>query len=218
MMLRQVFYVQWKWARVELLAYSMLAFLAPTLLLKIALSNSSDAGIGYLLSVVAGTGVFFVALAWMCGLSFAVKPWLADQAGRHVYALSLPVPWAAFVRLRFLAGAALLVIPTLAVWIGGVLATATTAMPATLHAYPGGIAVRFLLSSLVFYASIFLLQYLAGRNAVKVAVGFLGILLVAEAGWRLVGHASAFEAAWNLITQWPGPFETLTARWMLIDV
>jgi hypothetical protein len=217
-MFRQVLYVQWKWARLELLAYAVLAFLAPTFILKAGLGMSEDGSIGYLFTVVAGTGIFFVALAFVCSASFAVRPWLVDQSLRHVSALSLPVRWATFVRFRFLAGALLLVVPTLCVWLGGALATATTVLPPTLHAYPGGVAVRFLLSSLVFYASMFLLQYVAGKHAGRIVIAAFGGLLLLELGWHFFGHESAIVAAWNLMTQWPGPFETLSARWMLFDV
>ena len=217
-MFAQVLYVQWKWARTELLAYAMLAFLAPVLMLKIAMANTDDSSVGLFLGVVTGTGVFFVFLAFACAVGFSVRPWLADQALKHVYALSLPVPWSAFVRYRFLAGALLLTVPTVCVWAGGVLAVASSTLPPTLHAYPGGIAVRFLCSALVFYAATFLLQYAAGRNAARVVLLSLLALLLVESFGRVLGLGSAFEYTWNLFTSWPGPFETLSARWMLIDV
>ena len=217
-MFRQMLFVQWKWARIELIAYALLGFLAPTAILKAAMAGADDASVGSLLSVVAGAGVFFVFLAFVCALGFSVRPWLADQSLKHVYALSLPVTWSTFVRYRFLAGASLLVVPTLAMWAGGALAVSTAVLPPTLHAYAGGVAMRFLLSALVIYAAIFLLQYAAGKNAVRIALLFIAGLLGIEALSQVLGHGSAIVDAWNVVTTWPGPFETLSGRWMLIDV
>ena len=217
-MFRQMLFVQWKWARTELIAYALLGFLAPTGILKAAMAGTDDASVGSLLSAVAGAGVFFGFLAFVCALGFSVRPWLADQALKHVYALSLPVTWSTFVRYRFLAGATLLIVPTLAMWAGGALAISTAALPPTLHAYPGGVAMRFLLSALVMYAAIFLLQYAAGKNAVRIALLLIAGLLSIEALSQMLGHGSALVDAWNVVTTWPGPFETLSARWMLIDV
>jgi hypothetical protein len=217
-MFRQMLFVQWRWARLELIVYGLLGFVGPVLLLRVAMANEDGSSIGVLLQIVAATGYFFILLAFVCAITFAVRPWLADQALKHVYALSLPLPWAKFVRYRFLAGAALLTLPALAVWLGGAIATAAAAIPPTLHAYPGGIAVRFLLSALVFYAVTFLLQYLAGKNAVRVATITLGALLMVGVVLRLLGYEGVMMAAWNAVIHWPGPFETLTARWMLIDV
>jgi hypothetical protein len=91
-------------------------------------------------------------------------------------------------------------------------------MPATLHAYPGGVALRFLLASLVAYASGFLLQYIAGKHAVKVALFVLFGALVISLGAALLGYESALGKAWDALTTWPGPFSIFNARWMLIDV
>jgi len=51
--------------------------------------------------------------------------------------------------LRFLAGATLADHPDDRRWLGGWVATAATTIPPTMHAYPGGVAIRFLFASLV---------------------------------------------------------------------
>ena len=156
--------------------------------------------------------------AFVCAIGFAVRPYLADQALKHVYALSLPVPWARFLRYRFMAGAILLIAPTVAVYMGATLATMTAAVPATLHTYPFGLAVRFYLSALEIYAATFLLQYVTGKYAVRVVLTIIGVLVVAELGGRMLGMSDAWVWLWDHLTTLPGPLETLTARWMMIDV
>ena len=217
-MFRQMLYTQWKWARLELIAYTLAGFLIPTAMLRTGFAYYNGYSNDAVMGTVQGIGAFFVVLALACAMGFAVRPWIADAALGHVCALSLPLRWSSYVRLRFLAGALLLVVPTLGVWLGGVMATAVTALPPTLHAYPGGVAIRFAMSALLFYAVFFLLQYGTGRRATKVAVAFLLALVVVELAGRLVGLSDPALAVWNALTTWPGPFETFTARWMLIDV
>jgi hypothetical protein len=217
-MFRQVLFTQWRWARTEMLAYTIGAFLVPTVILKLAVSGLDDYGIGSMLTAVAAAGGFFVFLAFVCAIGFAVRPYLADQAVKHVYALSLPVPWATFLRYRFMAGAVLLIAPAVAVFMGAALATMTAAIPPTLHAYPFGIAARFYLSALEIYAATFLLQYVAGKNAVRIVLGVIGLLVVIELGGRLLGLTDAWVWLWDHLTTLQGPLETLTARWMMIDV
>ncbi len=217
-MFRQVLFTQWKWARTELFAYTLGAFLIPTAILKITVNGLDDYSVGAMLTAVAAAGAFFVFLAFVCAIGLAVRPYLADQALKHVYSLSLPVPWATFLRYRFLAGAVLLVAPTIAVFMGAGLATMTAAVPPTLHAYPFGLAVRFYLSALEIYAATFLLQYVAGKNAVRVVLALIGVLVVLELGSRFFGTTDAWVWMWDHLTTLPGPLETLTARWMMIDV
>jgi hypothetical protein len=217
-MFREVLFTQWKWARTELFAYTIGAFLVPTCILKIAMGGTSDQSYAATLSTVAATGGFFVVLAFVCAIGLAVRPYLIDQALRHVYALSLPVPWTAFLRYRFAAGAVLLVAPAIAVFMGAGLAALTSTIPSTLHAYPFGLAVRFYLSALEIYAATFFLQYAFGKHAVRVVLGILGALVVIELASRMLGWSDAWMWMWDHLANWPGPFDTLAARWMMIDV
>jgi hypothetical protein len=217
-MFRQILFTQWRWARTELFAYTIGAFLIPTAILKLAVSGLGDFSVGSMLTAVAAAGGFFVFLAFVCAIGLAVRPYLADQALKHVYALSLPLPWATFLRYRFVAGAILLIAPAVAVFMGAALATMTAAVPPTLHTYPFGVAVRFYLSALEIYAATFLLQYVAGKYAVRVVLTIIGVLVVVELGSRMFGLPDAWVWLWDHLTTLPGPLETLTARWMMIDV
>jgi hypothetical protein len=217
-MFGQVLYTQWKWARTELFLYVLAAFLVPTVIIRIGYSQVDAYSISNVLGVMGFAGAFFGVLALVCAFGLAWRPYIIDASLRHVGPLSLPVPWATFVRLRFLAGATLLLIPTIAVLLGGVIATATSVVPATLHAYPGGVAIRFLFASLIAYSAGFLLQYVAGRHAVRVAIGLFFLVIAVELAVTLLGYESMVLRVWNVFTTWPGPFSIFNARWMLIDV
>jgi hypothetical protein len=217
-MFTQMLYTQWKWSRTELFFCVMLAFVVPTLIIRIGYTAVDVYSVPSVLNIMGFAGVFFGSLAVVTALSLAWRPWVVDAALRHVGPLSLPVPWPTFVRMRFVAGAALLLVPTFAVWIGGIVATTTTPIPPTLHAYPGGIALRFLLASLVAYAAGFLLQYVAGKHAVKVAIALVFAVALIELGANMLGYESVAVRFWNAMTNWPGPLAVFNVRWMLIDV
>lgn len=217
-MFAQVLYTQWKWAKTELFLYVLAAFLVPTIIIRIGFSYVDTYAIRSVLGVGTLAGVFFAALAMLCAFGLAWRPYILDAGLKHVGPLSLPISWGEFVRLRFLAGATLLLIPATAVWFGGLLATASVTVPPTLHAYPGGLAVRFYLASLVAYAGAFVLQYVAGKHAVRVALIVFFVAAVAEVTAQLLGYHSILAGAWELLTNWPGPFSVFAARWMLIDV
>ena len=217
-MFGQVLYTQWKWAKTELFLYVLAGFLIPTIIIRIGFSYVDTYAIRSVLGVGSYVGVFFTALALLCAFGLAWRPYILDAGLKHVGPLSLPISWSRFVRMRFLAGAALLLIPAIAVWLGGLLATASVTVPPTLHAYPGGLAVRFYLASLVAYAAAFVLQYVAGKHAVRVAIIVFFVIAGGEVLAQLLGYGSVLAGAWNALTNWPGPFSVFAARWMLIDV
>jgi hypothetical protein len=217
-MFAQVLYTQWKWARTELFLYVLGAFLIPTIIIRVGFSYVDTYSIRSVLDVGTLASFFFAALAMLCAFGLAWRPYILDAGLKHVGPLSLPISWGRFVRLRFVAGATLLLIPAVAVWFGGLLATASVTVPPTLHSYPGSLAVRFYLASLVAYAAAFLLQYVAGKHAVRVALILLVIISLAEIMSQMLGYSSIIAGAWNLLTNWPGPFSVFAARWMLIDV
>ena len=217
-MFRQTLFTQWKWARLELVFYVLTAFGVPAILINVRPYFGYDSSVTGWMEVSKLGALFFISLAFVCGASLAAGPWVKDNSGRHIYAMSLPVAWPTFVRLRFLAGATLLAVPAVALFLGSLVAAASANLPATLHAYPAGITLRWYLSALLFYGLAFALQYLAGRSAAKVAVIIMFAVGAVEIAAQLVGFHSPTAALWMLLTSWPGPLDTLTARWMLIDV
>jgi len=219
-MFRQVLSTHWKWAQLELGVYSVIAFVIPTAFMK-AMAVPSGANESTILSAMQGSvgvGIVIGALAFIAATTLSVRPWITDHARGHAFALSLPIAWPTFVRLRFMAGATLLLVPAVAVWLGGSLASLALTYPETLHAYPVSIALRFLSGSLVFYSAIFAVQYIAGKRAPVIVAGTLAAILVLELFGQGITGTSPVLAVWNAVTSWPGPFEVLTVRWMLIDV
>ena len=217
-MFKQVLFTQWKWSRTELLCSIVVAFAMPTLVIRIGYGVVDVYSISDVLGVVGVAGALFASIAVLSALALAWRPYVVDATLRHVGPLSLPVAWPAFVRMRFVAGALLLLLPTLAVWLGGLVATAAVTIPPTLHAYPGGIALRFLIAALVAYSAGFALQYLAGKQAVRVALILLAVVAAIELGANVLGYDSFAVKSWNVLTTWPGPFAVFGVRWMLIDV
>jgi hypothetical protein len=217
-MFAQVLFTQWKWARTELLLYVLAAFLVPVIIVRIGFTYVDTYSIRGVLGVGTYAAVFFISLALLCAFGLAWRPYILDAGLKHIGPLSLPISWGHFVRLRFLAGATLLIIPAIAVWFGGLLATASVTVPPTLHAYPGGLAVRFYLAALVAYAGAFLFQYVTGKHAVRVAIIVFFVLTAGEVTTQLLGYGSLLAGTWNALTSWPGPFSVFAARWILIDV
>ncbi len=115
-------------------------------------------------------------------------------------------------------GAATLLIPAFALYVGAVVAVSSVDLPPLLRGYPGALALRFLLACLVSYSASFALQYLAGRRATQVAVTFLvGVLVVVLAG-TLLGQGAVLERFAGYLFLWPGPLSIFVEPWTLIDV
>lgn len=217
-MFRQILYTQWKWARLPLLFLALGAFALPFLSAQSVRPLGGFWDTAGILEGLQGLGVFYPALAGTVGLMVALASWAPDQRGRHVYALSLPIPRWHYALLRFSAGALLLLVPALALWVAGVLASMATTLPPGLHTYPTMLAVRFDLAALLAYAMFFAIS--AGTNrAAGYVLGILAAVVLVQLFSSLVGvRLRIIESVLNLIYIWPGPLEIFTGRWMLFDV
>jgi hypothetical protein len=207
----------WKWSRLFIVTGSVAAFAVPILSVQSA-GGASPALPGELLSTIQSWSVFYPTLAGALGLLTAMRAWAPDHAGRHVYALVLPLPRWRYVLLRFAAGLVLLAGPVLAVTLGALLATATATLPAGLHGYPLALALRFTLAVLVAYGVFFAVSSGTARTA-GVLIAALGVVVVAQV---LASAANLdlpiAETALRGIFDWPGPLAIFASRWMLIDV
>jgi hypothetical protein len=214
---RVILFSQWKWSRLVVVAGTVAAFAVPVLSVQAA-GGAEPADPGSLLVHIQSWGVAYRVLAGALGLFLAMSAWAADHRGRHVYALSLPIPRWRWVGLRFTAGLALLAPPIIALTIGSVLATTTAALPAGLHGYPLGLALRFALAVLVAYAVFFAVSSGTTRTA-----GIILSVLGALAGAQILASAANLnlpiaQTVLAGILDWPGPLAIFTGRWMLIDV
>src|SRR6184192_2221420 len=124
-MFRVMLYSQWKWCRLIVGLGSVAGFALPLVSVQgAARADSSPLQAGELLQAVQSWGTLYPVLATTLGLLVAIATWAPDHRGRHIHALSLPLPRWRYVLLRFAAGVTVLVGPIVAVLLGAVLATA----------------------------------------------------------------------------------------------
>ena len=216
-MFQAILMTQWKWSRVVLLPLGVLAFAVPILSVRGA-GDAYGVPAAMILANVQTWGLAYPFLAMVLGLALSVAIWSPDRAGRHVYALSLPLPRWHYVLLRFGAGALLLAAPVLLLWIGALLATSTAALPPGLHAYPTALMARFALATVISFAVAFAL--LAGSSpVVRTLLSTLGLLVMLQVVISMIGFdLNLLGPLGTGLFEWPGPLEILTGRWMLIDV
>jgi hypothetical protein len=218
-MFRVILYSQWKWSRLIVALGSVAGFALPIVSLQGAASRDRSAlATGELLQAVQSWGVLYPVLAAALGLLVAIATWAPDHRGRHIHALSLPVPRWRYVSLRFGAGTVLLGAPIVAVMAGALLATWSATIPPGLQGYPVALAVRFALAVLVAYAVFFAVSSGTARTA-GIILGILGSLILVQilAG---VAHLDLdlFGKLQVIVLNWPGPLAIFTGRWMLLDV
>lgn len=217
-MFAMMFRTQWQWTRTAVLGIALLAMVFPTLARY--LTSSYGAG-DPLMQVLLGYAVLGPLLGFLALLGpfvLAALPWTIDHEARHVYPLALPVEWSRWVGTRFVIGALTLLVPALALYIGAFATVSTIELPPLLRAYPGALALRFLLASLIAYSASFALQYLAGRRASHVAVAILVGLAAIGLIAMLAGQMDLLERAGERLFVWPGPLALFTDPWTLIDV
>ena len=222
-MFRMVLLTQWKWSRLAVLAGVFAAFTFPILSVQRAgvFSGSTREAPGHaqqLLDAVQSWSIAYPMLAAGLALFVAVTAWGADHRGRHVYALSLPLPRWHYVLLRFGAGALLLLGPVVALGLGSFLASAASSLPAGLHSYPLALTLRFGLAVLVAYALMFSISAGTTRTATFVLSAIMLLVVVQVIATALNAPVNLFEFAGDRLFTTGSPFQVFTGRWMLIDV
>ena len=218
-MFRAILYSQWKWSRLIVVLGTIAGFALPIVSVQgAARGDRSPLDAEQLLRAVQGWGTLYPVLAAALGLLVAVASWAPDHRGRHVHALTLPLPRWQYVLLRFAAGTAMLTAPIVGVCAGALLATAAATLPPGLQGYPFALALRFALAVLVAYALFFAVSAGTARtagiilSAIALLVAVQIIAKVANPDWDIAGHVQV------ALVNWPGPLAVFTGRWMLIDV
>jgi len=218
-MFRVLLYSQWKWTRLIVALGSVAAFALPIVSVQgAARADASPLQAGELLQAVQSWGTLYPVLAAALGLLVAIATWAPDHRGRHVHALSLPLPRWRYVLLRFGAGGTLLAAPVIAVAAGALLATWSATIPAGLQGYPVALAIRFALAVLVAYAVFFAVSAGTARTA-GIMLGLIGGVILVQI---IAGVANLdldlFGKLQIVVLNWPGPLAIFSGRWMLIDV
>ena len=218
-MYRVILYSQWKWSRLIVLLGTVAGFALPIISLQGAASaDRNPLAAQELLRAVQSWGTLYPVLATTLGLLVAIATWAPDHRGRHIHALSLPLPRWRYVLLRFAAGVTVLAGPIVAVLLGAVLATALATIPPGLQGYPLALALRFALALLVAYAVFFAVSAGTTRTA-GIILGVIATVIVVQI---VAGVANVELDLWGklalVILNWPGPLAVFTGRWMLVDV
>jgi hypothetical protein len=218
-MFKQILYTHWKWGGVIALCAALVGFAIPVASVQALGSTATNRWeVSALMGSVQSWGYFYMLLALSAGLTLALTGWAADQQGRHVYALSLPLPRWQYVLFRFEAGALLLAPAALGVWIGGLVASVSITLPVGLHAYPTTLAFRFALATLLIYSIAFAAASGSRRTGVWIVSTFGGVM-VAQVVLKLVTERfDLMEWIFTRLAEWPGPLEVLMSAWMLINV
>lgn len=218
-MFRAMLFTQWKWSRPFLLPLTIAAFAVPVYSVRqFADLSVSRWQIATMLSTMQAWGLGYLVASWFVGLTVGSAPWSIDVKGRHVYALSLPLPRWHYLLLRYAAGALLLLIPATLLWIGALIATSSSAIPVGLHAYPTALALRFLLASFVMYSVVFATSSVPKKIGVGLAIAIGAIILVDAAIDYATGNSRMLTGLFDWAIRWPGFLEVFAGRWMLIDV
>lgn len=209
---------QWRWSRIVVLFGTLAGFLLPILSLQGATSGARAMPADQLLRFLQSWGILYPLLAGLLGLLVAMAAWAPDHRGRHVHALSLPLPRWQYVLFRLLAGLTVLTPPVLAVLIGAVLATQTATIPAGMQGYAGALGVRFALAVLVAFSTFFAVSGGTARTA-GIILSFFALIIVSQVMLAAAGvELDLIGPIQQAVLNWPGPLAIFSGRWMLIDV
>lgn len=219
-MFKQVLFAQWLSSRLALAVLSVLAFALPLISVFYGgdIATTGRAALGEWLVVTDRVGQMLPYFAVLVGALLGVLAWSPDLAGRHIYALSLPVRRPVFVALRFGAGSVLALIPSVALAAGSAIASLAVRLPPGVRAYPLEISVRFTLATLTVYAIIFALASASRRSQLVIIGTICAAILLDLALVTLDVSFSVTAATLGAMTTWPGPLSILVGRWALFDV
>jgi hypothetical protein len=220
-MFKAILFTQWRWGRVLVATCVVAGFAIPVFSVRNAGGGSWNGPMWNALDLLASMqsyGPIYVLLAGFAGIALSTSAWAPDHAGRHVYALSLPLARWHYVLLRYGSGVVLLVPVSLALWIGALVASVSTPLPTGLHAYPGALALRFALASVLSFSVIFAVASGTKRSAGYALAVLLGLVLADLLISLFGGTPVVIESTLGWLFSSSGVFGIFTGRWMLIDV
>jgi hypothetical protein len=218
-MFRAILFTQWKWTRALLLPLVIVTFAVPIY----SVQQFSDASlsrwqVSSILSTMQAWGMGYMIGAMFTGLVVAAAAWSFDLKGRHVYALSLPLPRWHYVLLRYVAGVLLLLVPAFFLWLGSLLATSSAVIPLGLHAYPTALALRFLLASFIIFSVMFAVTIMPKKVGIGLPVVLGAIFMLDLFIHQVSPETKLIGSVFDWAVRWPGFLEVYFGRWMLIDV
>jgi hypothetical protein len=218
-MFRQILFTHIRWTRGIVASMAFFAFVLPAAAWMIGSTSVLDPENPR--AIMAGfqnVGISLVIVAILGGFLLAAYPWTMEAQTKHVYPLSLPIPWRSYVTMRFSAGALTLLIPAIALLAGSIAVLSMLDIGDSLRAYPGTLTIRFLTASLLTYSITFALQYTFGRRAPAVVLGGLGAIAVLSFVLGLTGNSTLMDRAFQWLVEAPGPLAVFASDWTLVDV
>ncbi len=218
-MFRRIFVTQWLWTRVAVLTLAVASFAVPTVLWRLGAGIAPVSIAPFaIIEAFRTLGPVLTLISLLGAFVVAVLPWTVDAETRHVYPLSLPIPWRRFVALRYAVGALTLLVPALGLYLGSWFVIWQITLPEVLRAYPFILAARYYLALLLAYSASFALQYVFGRRA-TLAVLFL-LLAIGPAAFLVTAFAdpAIVLTIKRWLIEWPGPLALYAEPWRLIDV
>jgi hypothetical protein len=209
---------QWKWTRGAMLVCFVLGFAIPLLSLLVLESGRVEFSPTLIVRGMQQFGLFYALLAGAAGLACAMLAWGHDHRGRHVYALSLPIPRSTYTGMRFGAGSLFLLIPVAGVLIGCLVGIAAVRIPTGLHTYPIALTVRFLVASFVAYALFFAVLASSTKAAAYVLGTLAGIAVLLFLMSSYNFGLEVMSGVAQVLFGDRGLLSVFTGHWMLIDV
>ncbi|HEX2167014.1 MAG TPA: hypothetical protein VHG09_07205 [Longimicrobiales bacterium] len=219
----QVLRLQWLASRWLLVPLVLLCVALPQGVVRLTTSFGAQSA-GELLSAMQQLSAVFPYLAAITGAAVALAAWNWDHRINHVYALTLPIPRARYAFLKLWAGAVILLIPALAIWIGAWIATSTAVVPDGLRTYPFAFGARFLLAAALVYGTMFALAAGTIRTTLIISIGLVTIIIGAALGLPFLERQFEIDlmtplyTALEAIGRLPGPSQVFGGSWLLIDV
>ena len=214
-MFRAILYTQWKGARVLVLLATVIGFAIPLASLQNA--SGMENAVQFISAMQHWAGGYAILAAGL-GLLVALTAWQPDHAGRHVYALSLPIARSRYALLRMGAGALFLVPPVIGVLLGSLVVTGSDAIPAGLTAYPFALAARFALAAAVSYAIFFAIAASTSQTA-GVILGVIAAVIFTQYLLSVTGSdMDIVNPIIEFVFVRPGLLSIFSGRWMLVDV
>ena len=213
-MYRMIFLTQWKWTRAVVLIATILGFAIPLASLQSASGTRNAADF---VARMQHFGIWYALLAAAAGLMVALSAWAHDQRGRHVYALTLPVPRAQYVLMRLGAGLSFLVPPTIAILLGALTVTLFGSIPDGLTTYPLALTLRFFFAACVAYVMFFAIASATQKTA-GIILGVVAAVLLAQYVLALAGpEIQVTRRVIEVLFTQPGVFSIFSGRWSLVD-
>lgn len=212
-MFRAILVTQWKSTRAVIFLATIAGFAIP-----LASAQSARSGFGAIdiIGRMQTWGVAYALLAAGAGLLVALAAWRADQHGKHIYALTLPVTRPRYALMRLGAGAVYLLIPILAVLVASVLVS-VTGVPVGLRAYPLALTLRFALATAVAYALFFSISAGTARTAAIILGAIASVFFLQYVFAVMEVRYNILAAIADFVFVRPGLLSVFSGRWTLID-